>query len=131
MFLMGELVGVALIGNRRSPGGDGGNTAMMRGASWVIDPLNATVDEFVAEGFTHIQCYLPSMSHDKAKADQLASPHLFGTHHRSFQRGYAARSAVVHCTRSSRGGWKTFLGSRWGVEGDRHFRPSRLAFSVS
>src|SRR5262245_65887937 len=59
MFLMGELVGVALIGNRRSPGGDGGNTAMMRGASWVIDPLNATVDEFVAEGFTHIQCYCP------------------------------------------------------------------------
>src|SRR5262245_3373272 len=64
------------------------------------------------------------MSHDKAKADQLASPHLFGTHHRSFQRGYAARSAVVHCTRSSRSGWKTFLGSRWGVEGDRHFPPT-------
>src|SRR5262245_34355002 len=25
----------------------------------VMDPLNATVDEFVAEGFTHIQCYYP------------------------------------------------------------------------
>src|SRR5262245_40368205 len=96
----------------------------------VMDPLNATVDEFVAEG-THIQCYCPRCRTTRLRPISWLPRISLWDSPRSFQRGYAARSAVVHCTRSSRGGWKTFLGSRWGVEGDRHFPPSRLAFSVS
>src|SRR5262245_44688704 len=93
-------------------------------------PLNATVDELVAEGFTHIQCYCPRCRTTRLRPISWLPRISLGLTIARFQRGYAARSAVVHCTRSSRGGWKTFLGSRWGVEG-RHFPPSQLAFSVS
>jgi hypothetical protein len=37
-----------------------------------MDPLHATIDEFAAEGFTHVQCYCPRCLHDEAEADQLA-----------------------------------------------------------
>lgn len=44
----------------------------------VMDPLHATIDEFAAEGFTHVQCYCPRCLHDEAEADQLASTYLAG-----------------------------------------------------
>jgi hypothetical protein len=37
------------------------------------------IEEFAAEGFTHIECRLPSVSHDETEANQLASAHLDGT----------------------------------------------------
>jgi hypothetical protein len=47
-----------------------------------MDSLHATIEEFAAEGFTHVECYCPRCSM-QAKADQLASPNLDGTYHRA------------------------------------------------
>ena len=44
-----------------------------------MDPLHATIEEFAADGYTHVECYLPAMPHDEAEADQLASSSLDGT----------------------------------------------------
>src|SRR5262245_2425874 len=89
-------------------------------------PLNATVDELVAEGFTHIQCYCPRCRTTRLRPISWLPRISLGLTIARFQRGYAARSAVVHCTRSSRGGWKTFLGSRWGVEGSLPAQPTSV-----
>ena len=48
-----------------------------------MDPLHATIEEFAADGYTHVECYLPSMPRDEAEADQLAPSHLDGPHHRT------------------------------------------------
>jgi hypothetical protein len=51
-----------------------------------MDPLHATIEDFAAEGFTHIECHCPPMSDDKAKADQLAPSHLSGANYRATVR---------------------------------------------
>jgi len=48
-----------------------------------MDPLHATIEAFAVEGFTHIECYCPSMPHDEVKANRLAAAHLFGPDHRA------------------------------------------------
>ena len=42
-----------------------------------MDPLHATIEEFAADGYTHVML-LPSTPHDEVEADQLASSHLDG-----------------------------------------------------
>ena len=34
-------------------------SALYAVAYWVIDPLHATIEEFVSEGFTHVECHCP------------------------------------------------------------------------
>ena len=36
-----------------------------------MDSLHATIEEFAAEGYTHIERLLPAMPHDEVEADQL------------------------------------------------------------
>ena len=48
-----------------------------------MEPLHATIEEFAAEGLHSHRVLLPSMSHDEVEADQLASSHLVGPHHRA------------------------------------------------
>ena len=43
-----------------------------------MDPLHATIEEFAADGYTHIEVTSPPMSHDKVETDQLAPAHLDG-----------------------------------------------------
>ena len=59
----------------------------------LMDPLHATIEEFAAGGYTHVDC---SMPHDEVEADQLASPHLAGPDHR------AAIGASALCRRRSK-----------------------------
>src|SRR4029450_4205419 len=62
-----------------------------------MDPLHATIEQFAAEGFTHIECYCPPMPHREVdaygsvgfRASRWDSP----SH--SFQRGCAVGSAAV------------------------------------
>jgi hypothetical protein len=72
-----------------------------------VYPLDATIEEFAADGYTHCGVLLPSMPRDQAEADQLAPPHLDGTHHRTALSTAALRRVRWSCTRSSRGDWKT------------------------
>jgi hypothetical protein len=62
------------------------------------------------------------MSQDEAKADQLASPHLDGT-----PISLLSANAAVHCTRSSRGEWKTFCAGRLGGADDEVVVSARYA----
>ena len=38
-----------------------------------MDPLHATIEEFAAEGYTHIECFCPRCRSDTAATDELAS----------------------------------------------------------
>ena len=70
----------------------------------VMDPVHATIEEFAADGYTHVELLLPVTSRDQAAADQLASPHRSGPHHRA---GFAVWSAAIRFTRSSACDWRT------------------------
>ena len=48
-----------------------------------MNPLHATLEEFAADGYTHVECFCPAMPHDEVEADKLASPHLDGPYHQS------------------------------------------------
>jgi hypothetical protein len=84
-----------------------------------MDPLHATIGEFAADGFTHVQCFCPRRRMTRLMADywlpRLAS--RWASPSCSFQHGSAVRSAVVNYTPSSRGAWKTCLASHWGGAG--------------
>ena len=42
--------------------------------SKTMDSLHATIEEFAAEGYTHIERLLPAMPHDEVEADQFGCP---------------------------------------------------------
>jgi len=35
-----------------------------------MDPLHATIEEFAADGYTHIECFCPWCRNDEVEADQ-------------------------------------------------------------
>jgi len=36
----------------------------------LMDPLHATIEEFAADGYTHIECFCPWCRNDEVEADQ-------------------------------------------------------------
>jgi len=46
-----------------------------------VDPLHATIEEFAAEGYTHVECFCPRCRVIYA-SDEPASENLDGTHAR-------------------------------------------------
>ena len=61
-----------------------------------MDPLHATMEEFAADGYTHVECFGPRCRM-KTEADKLASSNLDGTYHR------AAFSTATLCGAHYRG----------------------------
>ena len=47
-----------------------------------MNTIHATIEEFVAEGYTHVECFCPAVSSDTAAADELATPNLDGPYTR-------------------------------------------------
>src|SRR5262245_6260659 len=43
-----------------------------------MDPLHATIEEFAADGYTHIECHCPRCRANQAETDQLSPAHLDG-----------------------------------------------------
>jgi len=73
-----------------------------------MDPLHAAIEEFAADGYTHIECHCQAMPRHPHEADQLASSHFDGTHYRSAVSTAAlCRTAAANCNRSGPGDWKT------------------------
>ena len=56
-----------------------------------MDPLHATIEEFAAEGYTHVECHCPRCRVIQIEANQLASAYFDGSDHR------AAFSAATLC----------------------------------
>lgn len=73
--------------------------------------LPTTIEEFAANGYTHIES-LSALSCDAAAADELACSHLDGPDQRSYPSGFAAPSAAGRFSRLSRDDWKMRLGRR-------------------
>ena len=81
-------------------------------ASEVMDPLQATIEEFATEGFTHIECHCPRCRMIRLRPISWL-PRI------SMGLTIAQLSARLRCAecggslhRSSRGEWKTCLESR-------------------
>ena len=43
-----------------------------------MDPLHATIEEFAAEGYTHVECFCPRCRMIRLQANELASQNLDG-----------------------------------------------------
>jgi hypothetical protein len=48
-----------------------------------MDQLRATIEEFAACGYTHVEFHCPPMLRDQVEANQLASTHITGPQHRT------------------------------------------------
>jgi hypothetical protein len=77
-----------------------------------LTPLYATIEDFAAEGFTHVQCYCPRCRmirlRPKSWLPRISMGLTIAQRH-----GCAVRSAVGRFTRSSRGDWTTCLATAW------------------
>jgi hypothetical protein len=79
---------------------------------------SATMDEFAAEGYTHIECHCPHCRVTRLRPLRWLPRSRWASPSRSFQSACAVRSAAALCSRSSRGELLTCLASRLAVEGD-------------
>jgi hypothetical protein len=93
------------------------HTFVVIGYIRLMDPLHATIEEFAAEGFTHIECHCPRCRMTRLRPISWLSASRWDSPSHSFQHGYVARSAADQFTRSNRGDWRTCWVSRWGAEG--------------
>jgi hypothetical protein len=46
----------------------------------VTDPSHATIEEFAADGYTHVQCYCPAMPMNDASPNGEEAPMVTGGH---------------------------------------------------
>jgi hypothetical protein len=72
-----------------------------------MDPLQATIEEFAAEGFTHVERFCPRCRMTRLRPISWLPRITMGLTIVQRQHGCAVRSAVVSFTRSSRGEWTT------------------------
>ena len=82
-----------------------------------MDPLHATIEEFAAEGFTHVECFCPRCRVIRSvgsPASKWHSPH-------GYLNDFAVRSAAVRYTRLSRGDWRMCWVNRGGDAGNETF----------
>ena len=78
-----------------------------------MDPLHTTIEEFAADGYTHVECYCPRCRMTRLRPISWL-PRI------SMGLTIAQLSARLRCaecggqfTRSSRGEWKTCWASHW------------------
>jgi hypothetical protein len=79
-----------------------------------IDSLHATIEEFAAKGFTHVECYCPRCRMIRLRPITWLPRISSGSPSRSFQHGCAVQSAAVKCNRLSRGEVEEVLGKPLG-----------------
>jgi hypothetical protein len=84
-----------------------------------MDPLHATIEEFVADVLHPRRMPLPALSRViRLRPISYLSRIHWASPSRSYQRDYDVRSAVAHCTRSSRGDWRMCWVSHKGEGAD-------------
>ena len=83
-----------------------------------MNPLHATIEAFAADGYTHVECFCPRCRMARLRPIGWLPRISMGLTIAQLSERSGALSAAVHCTRSSRGEWKTFQASRWGAEDD-------------
>ena len=81
-----------------------------------MDPLHATLEEFAAEGYTHVEANCPRCRVIRLRAiDQLPKISM-GLTLMHLRAGCAVPSAEVRCCRSSRGGRQMRAGELGGED---------------
>ena len=83
-----------------------------------MDPLHASIEDFTAEGFTHIECHCPRCRMTRWGRSVGFHESRWDLPLHSYQHGSAEPSAAGSFTRSSRGDWKMCWASRWGGASD-------------
>ena len=84
-----------------------------------MDPLHATIEQFAAEGYTHVECFCPRCRVIRLGPMSWLPKNLDGAHCAiNSQSDFAALSAAVRCNRSNRGGTKIRLAGGGGT-GDK------------
>ena len=69
-----------------------------------MDPLHATIEEFAADGYTHVECFCPRCRVIRLRPMSWLPKISMGlTLDAARSIGFAALSAVVRCNQSSRG----------------------------
>ena len=48
-----------------------------------MNPLHATIEEFAAEGYSHVECFCPRCRRDQAQAYRLVTQNIAGPHYRA------------------------------------------------
>jgi hypothetical protein len=83
-----------------------------------MEALHATIEEFAAEGFTHVECYCPRCRMTRLRPISWLPRISMGltTAQLSERLRCAECGGKLHSVK--RGDWKMCWASRWGVAGD-------------
>ena len=81
-----------------------------------MDPLHTTIEEFVADGYTHVECFCPRCRVIRLRPMSWLPKISMGLTIAQLSERRGALNAVDRYSRSSRGGKRTFSESRKGEE---------------
>jgi hypothetical protein len=71
------------------------------------NPLQATVEEFVADGFTHVECHCPRCRVIRLRPISWLAHISLGLTTSQLSARLRCAEGAVDCARSSRGDWTT------------------------
>ena len=80
-----------------------------------MDPMHATIEEFAADGYTHVECFCPRCPVIRLRPMSWLPKISMGLTLDQLSQ-FAALSAVGRCNQLNRGGWLTSSGNRKGGE---------------
>jgi hypothetical protein len=84
-----------------------------------MEPLNATIEEFAADGYTHVQCFCPRCRAIRLRPISWLPRISMGLTTRNCQHGCAVSSAAVLFIPLSRGALMTLSAGLWVEEDNR------------
>ena len=95
----------------------------------MIDPLRATIEEFAADGFTHVECYCPRCRMIRLRPINWLPRISMGLTIAQLSARLRCADGPVHSVKPWR--LENVLGNRLGVGADRSCHPSQTGANAA